>query len=37
MARGKIEVEALRHKDKRLNIPSAELEPVMDERSGTRR
>jgi adenine-specific DNA-methyltransferase len=33
MARGKnISVEALRHKDKRRNIPTAELEPVMDER-----
>src|SRR6516225_9348776 len=32
MARGKnISVEALRHKDKRRNIPTAELEPVMDE------
>jgi len=32
MARGRnISVEALRHKDKRRNIPTAELEPVMDE------
>src|ERR1051325_393058 len=31
MARGRIEVAALRHKDKRRNIPTAELEPVMDE------
>jgi adenine-specific DNA-methyltransferase len=32
MARGKnISVEALRHRDKRRNIPTAELEPVMDE------
>lgn len=32
MARSKdISVEALRHKDKRRNIPTAELEPVMDE------
>jgi adenine-specific DNA-methyltransferase len=31
MARGKIEVAALRHKDRRRNIPTAELEPVMDE------
>jgi adenine-specific DNA-methyltransferase len=31
MAKGKIEVAALRHKDKRRNIPTAELEPVMDE------
>jgi adenine-specific DNA-methyltransferase len=27
-----ISVEALRHKDKRRNIPTAEFEPVMDER-----
>ncbi len=27
-----ISVEALRHKDKRRNIPTAELEPVMDEK-----
>ena len=32
MAKKKIEVEALRHKDKRRNIPTAELEPVMDEK-----
>src|SRR5712671_639630 len=33
MARGKnISIEALRHKDKRRNIPTAELEPVMDEK-----
>src|SRR4051812_488804 len=33
MARGKdISVEAMRHKDKRRNIPTAELEPVMDEK-----
>jgi adenine-specific DNA-methyltransferase len=32
MAKGKIEVSALRHKDKRRNIPTAELEPVMDEK-----
>src|ERR1043165_3517967 len=32
MARSKeISVAALRHKDKRRNIPTAELEPVMDE------
>jgi adenine-specific DNA-methyltransferase len=31
MAKGKIEVAALRHQDKRRNIPTAELEPVMDE------
>ena len=36
MARGKnIAVEALRHKDKRRNIPTAELEPVMDEKDKT--
>src|SRR5215472_13090851 len=36
MARSrKIEIEALRHKDKRRNIPTAELEPVMDERDKT--
>jgi adenine-specific DNA-methyltransferase len=36
MARGKnISVEALRHKDKRRNIPTAELEPVMDEKDKT--
>jgi adenine-specific DNA-methyltransferase len=32
MQRRDISVEALRHKDKRRNIPTAELEPVMDER-----
>src|SRR5271154_6036846 len=33
MARSRdISVEALRHKDKRRNIPTAELEPVMDEK-----
>jgi adenine-specific DNA-methyltransferase len=33
MTRSKdISVEALRHKDKRRNIPTAELEPVMDEK-----
>jgi adenine-specific DNA-methyltransferase len=32
MAKKQIEVEALRHKDKRRNIPTAELEPVMDEK-----
>ena len=31
MAKGKVEIAALRHKDKRRNIPTAELEPVMDE------
>ena len=35
MARKQIEVEALRHKDKRRNIPTAELEPVMDEKDKT--
>src|SRR5271169_36976 len=36
MARSKdISVEALRHKDKRRNIPTAELEPVMDEKDKT--
>jgi adenine-specific DNA-methyltransferase len=36
MARSRdISVEALRHKDKRLNIPTAELEPVMDEKDKT--
>ncbi len=36
MARSKnISVEALRHKDKRRNIPTAELEPVMDEKEKT--
>jgi adenine-specific DNA-methyltransferase len=32
MPRRDISVDALRHKDKRRNIPTAELEPVMDER-----
>jgi hypothetical protein len=32
MARRTIDIEALRHKDKRRNIPTAELEPVMDEK-----
>ena len=32
MARRTIDIKALRHKDKRRNIPTAELEPVMDER-----
>jgi adenine-specific DNA-methyltransferase len=32
MPRRDISIEALRHKDKRRNIPTAELEPVMDER-----
>jgi adenine-specific DNA-methyltransferase len=32
MPRRDISVEALRHKDKRRNIPTAELEPVMEER-----
>jgi adenine-specific DNA-methyltransferase len=31
MARKEIEIAALRHKDKRRNIPTAELEPVMEE------
>src|SRR6516225_42123 len=36
MARSReISVAALRHKDKRRNIPTAELEPVMDERDKT--
>src|SRR4051794_27483140 len=36
MARGKdISVEALRHQDKRRNIPTAELEPVMDDKDKT--
>src|SRR6202162_4424943 len=35
MARGRIEVAALRHKDKRRNIPTAELESVMDEKDKT--
>jgi adenine-specific DNA-methyltransferase len=32
MARRTIDIEALRHKDKRRNIPTTELEPIMDER-----
>jgi adenine-specific DNA-methyltransferase len=33
MARGKnISVEALRHKDKRRNLATAELEPLMEEK-----
>ena len=32
MAKKQIEVATLRHKDKRRNIPTAELEPVMDEK-----
>src|SRR6201997_1373072 len=35
MAKRQIEVAALRHKDKRRNIPTAELEPVMDEKEKT--
>jgi adenine-specific DNA-methyltransferase len=35
MAKGRIEVAALRHKDKRRNIPTAELESVMDEKDKT--
>src|SRR5207302_5203389 len=35
MPRREISVEALRHNDKRRNIPTAELEPVMDERDKT--
>jgi adenine-specific DNA-methyltransferase len=35
MPRREISVEALRHKDKRRNIPTAELEPVMDEKDKT--
>jgi adenine-specific DNA-methyltransferase len=31
MAKKQIEVAALRHKNKRRNIPTAELEPVMDD------
>src|SRR5215469_1144678 len=31
MAKKQVEVAALRHKDRRRNIPTAELEPVMDE------
>src|SRR5271168_2877597 len=32
MPKKQIEVDAVRHKDKRRNIPTAELEPVMDEK-----
>jgi adenine-specific DNA-methyltransferase len=32
MAKREVSVEALRHKDKRRNIPTAELEPVMDDK-----
>src|SRR5216684_4062137 len=32
MPRRDISVESLRHRDKRRNIPTAELEPVMDEK-----
>ncbi len=32
MPKKQIEVEALRHKDKRRNIPTAKLEPVMEEK-----
>jgi adenine-specific DNA-methyltransferase len=32
MPKREIAVEALRHRDKRRNLPTAELEPVMDER-----
>jgi hypothetical protein len=35
MAKKQIAVEALRHNDKRRNIPTAELEPVMDEADKT--
>src|SRR5208337_5435890 len=35
IAKRQIEVEALRHGDKRRNIPTAELEPVMDEKDKT--
>src|SRR6266478_4327801 len=35
MPRRDISIAALRHKDKRRNIPTAELEPVMDERDKT--
>jgi adenine-specific DNA-methyltransferase len=35
MPRRDISVEALRHKDKRRNIPTAELESVMDEKDKT--
>jgi adenine-specific DNA-methyltransferase len=35
MPKKEIAVEVLRHKDKRRNIPTAELEPVMDEADKT--
>jgi adenine-specific DNA-methyltransferase len=35
MPRRDISVEALRHKDKRRNIPTAELESVMDDKDKT--
>ena len=35
MPKRDISVEALRHRDKRRNIPTAELEPVMDEKDKT--
>ncbi len=35
MPRRDISIEALRHNDKRRNIPTAELEPVMDEKDKT--
>src|ERR1700687_193148 len=35
MPKKDISVEALRHKDKRRNIPTAELKPVMDEKDKT--
>jgi adenine-specific DNA-methyltransferase len=35
MAKKQIEVAALRHKDKRRNIPTAELEPVMSDEDKT--
>src|SRR5436309_1005251 len=35
MPKRDISVEALRHNDKRRNIPTAELEPVMDEKDKT--
>src|SRR4051812_22179098 len=35
MPKREIGVEALRHQDKRLNIPTAELEPVMDNKDRT--
>jgi adenine-specific DNA-methyltransferase len=35
MPKRDISVEALRHQDKRRNIPTAELEPVMDEKDKT--